>query len=41
MTTAPIFELPQMLGLFGRVASAGVMHQRQKPIRGASGGGRL
>jgi hypothetical protein len=27
MTTAPpIFELPQRLGLFGRAASAGVVH---------------
>ncbi len=32
---------PQRLGLFGRAASARVMHQRQTPIRGASGGGRL
>jgi hypothetical protein len=39
MTTAaglgqrPIFEPPQRLGFFGRVASAGVMHQRQMPIQ--------
>jgi hypothetical protein len=29
----PIIELPQMLGLFGRAASAGVMHRRQMSIR--------
>jgi hypothetical protein len=41
MTTPPIFEPPQRLGLLSTAASAGVMHRRQMPIRGASGGGRL
>jgi hypothetical protein len=41
MTTAPIFEPPQRLGLFGRVASAGVVHRRQMSLRGGADGGRL
>jgi hypothetical protein len=32
-TTPPIFEPPQRLGLFGSVASAGVVHRRQVSIR--------
>ena len=40
-TTPPIFEPPQRLGLFGRVASAGVVHRRQMPIRGDVDGGGL
>ena len=39
--TTPIFEPPQRLGFFGRVASAGVVHRRQKPIRGGVDGGGL
>jgi hypothetical protein len=33
-TTAPIFEPPQRLGLFGGAVSAGVMHRRQISLRG-------
>jgi hypothetical protein len=40
-TTPPIFEPPQRLGLFGRVASAGVVHRRQTSLRGGVDGGRL
>ena len=32
-TTPPHLEPPQRPGLFGRVASAGVMHRRQMSIR--------
>jgi hypothetical protein len=40
-TTPPIFEPPQRLGLFGRVASAGMVHRRQMSLRGGVDGGRL
>jgi hypothetical protein len=33
MTTAPIFEPPQMLGLLSTATSAGVIHRRQMPLR--------
>jgi len=40
-TTPPIFEPPQRLWLFGRVASAGMVHRRQMSLRGGVNGGRL